>query len=252
MKSPRALFVALSLTLSAGFVGFTVSSAFAISFTGEYFNIANGAPGTGGPILGLQTGLLSSTVLAGGFPAFPQNFWSTSNPQVTKDDLGIAAPTGANGGGVHTDAAINFPASFFAGSVGTNAARNDDTFYRSVHWTSLFSTSGPVTFTLQADDHAWLFLDGVLRVDDGGVKGIAVAPAQSSVALLLGAGTHTLDLFFADVHTSNSGVILSCLGCADALSDAPEPTSLLLFGTTLLGLGVLIRRRIRRRVKQAT
>ena len=242
MKSPRALFVALSLT----------SSAFALSFTGEYFNIANGAPGTGRPILGLQTDLLSSTLLAGEFPAFPQNLWSTSNPQVTKDDLGIAAPTGANGGGVHTDTAINFPANFFAGSVGTNAARNDDTFYRSVHWTSLLSTSGPATFTLRADDHAWLFQDGVLRVDDGGVKGIAVAPAQSSGALLLGAGTHTLDLFFADVHTSNSGVILSCLGCADALSDAPEPTSLLLFGTTLLGLGVLIRRRIRRRVKQAT
>ena len=67
MKSPRALFVALSLT----------SSAFALSFTGEYFNIANGAPGTGGPIVGLQVGLqslLSSTVLASGFPAFPQNF----------------------------------------------------------------------------------------------------------------------------------------------------------------------------------
>ena len=215
MKNPRHFLIPLGFLLSACALLFLSDRAVAVSFTGEYFSIANGAPETGGSITGLQTGLLSSSSLVAGFPAFPHNFWSTSaSPQVTKDDL--------------------------------NAS-----FYRAVHWSSLFSTSGPVTFSLQADDHTWLFVDGVLQVDDGGVKSISV-PAQTSGALVLGAGAHTLDLFFADARTSQSGVVLACAGCADPVSDAPEPTSLLLFGTTLFGLGAAIRRRLRRRRKNSS
>ncbi len=246
MKKRGVLFGVLSLTVSAWLVGFTASPALAISFTGEYFNVAHGAAGTegnGGVVTGLSLGLLTSTSLtAGGFPAFAQNFWSTTNPSVTKDALGVAAPTGPNGGGLHVDAAINFGSNFFAGAVGTTPGGNDSTFYRAVHWTSLFSAPGPVSFTLAADDHAWLFIDGVLRVDDGGIK--AIGGAQPSGPLALGPGNHTLDLFFADAFTFQSGVILTADGVAEPISNVPEPATLILLGTTLVGLGSVMRRRM--------
>lgn len=54
--------------------------------------------------------------------------------------------------------------------------------------------------------------------------------------------------FFAEVFRAPSGVPLTCTGCEDPLSAVPEPVSLLLFGTTLAGLGIIVRRRLRRPV----
>jgi hypothetical protein len=90
---------------------------------------------------------------------------------------------------------LSFPANFFA-----TGQANDATQYLAVHWTAAFSNAAPVTFSLSADDHAFLFIDGVLVQDVGGVKGIG-APIVTPYALT---GNHTLDLFFADVHTVQS------------------------------------------------
>ena len=62
----------------------------------------------------------------------------------------------------------------------------------------------------------------------------------------VGTVTQTLDAFFADVLGLRMAPVKSCAGCGDAIGATPEPTSLLLFGSVLAGLGLVVRRRLRR------
>jgi fibro-slime domain-containing protein len=254
IKRRGALTMLLGLALSAWLFGFGASPALALSITGEYFDVLNSAttPGVNGAITGLNLGLVGpiGSPLVGGFPNFAaNNFWSTTLGTNVSADLGVGPATGPNGGSLHVDNAagvgLSFANDFFAGAVGTTPGGNDSSLYRAVHWTSLFSAPGAVTFTVGADDHAWLFIDGKLAVDNGGVKPVGVT--STSGPLALGAGNHTLDLFFADVHIFQSAINFSCDGCEDPTSSVPEPATLLLFGTTMVGIGSVLRNRLKGR-----
>lgn len=132
---------------------------------------------------------------------------------------------------------FSFTSNFFPDGQGSNAAA-----FRAVRWQGAFSLAAPksVTFTLAADDDAWLFINSQLFVDDGGVKGLTT---HSNTAVFA-AGNYTIDLFFADRHQVQSGV--SFTSSEELTSVIPVPGALPLLASGLLMFGLGARRRIAR------
>lgn len=92
-----------------------------------------------------------------------------------------------------------------------------------------------ITFTTNSDDDSFLYIDGNLVVDNGGVKHFDTVSGTD----FLGAGTHSLTVFYADRENVDAG-----LGVSAVDDPTPEPATLSLTGIGLLGIAMGIRRRI--------
>lgn len=91
-------------------------------------------------------------------------------------------------------------------------------------------TTGKYTFDLGADDGAYLFLDGNLVINNGGVHGITFVDGS----VRLSAGPHALEVQYDNT---------ACCGAIVDLSAVPEPASWGLMLVGLFGLGAILRRR---------
>ncbi len=130
---------------------------------------------------------------------------------------------------------LNITANFFP-----DGQTNNNTYFRAVHWQGTFELgageSGSVIMSIQADDDAWVFINGQLALDDGGVKALNTAAPVFNAASLV-AGSNTIDIFFADRHQSQSAIVFT-----SNLQIIPAPGA-----AALLGLGGLTLQRRRRR-----
>jgi len=157
--------------------------------------------------------------------AFGEVQWWNGNGTTSRpDDLG-------GGSNLRNSTAINFPSDFFPGGMSDNSL-----FMRAARWSARAANDGTFTMRLTADDDAWLFHNGQLVLDIGGVKGIGF---YSSAAVTVNAGDR-FDLFFADRRTSQAGIILDQGGM---ITTTPEPASVALMGAGLVAIGAVVRRR---------
>jgi len=80
--------------------------------------------------------------------------------------------------------------------------KDGDPFHFSAHWRALLNVSadGSYGYTLGSDDDAWLYIDGNMVEDLGGVH----APVTRNNSIFLTQGQHVFNLYFAERHTVQS------------------------------------------------
>lgn len=114
---------------------------------------------------------------------------------------------------------FNIPANYFPVDTGLDG----DPFYFAVHWHGgvFVPTSTSYAVTLKTDDDSWLYVNGELMLDAGGVHEL---DGYVNKSIQFSAGTSTIDLYFAERHTVQSGIVFSINGArfSPCVENVPE------------------------------
>ena len=95
-----------------------------------------------------------------------------------------------------------------------------------------------ISFNVGADDVAFVYLDGNIVCDLGGVHGDSSGSCTSG---MLTAGDHTLELFYADIHVVAAALTFNVT--TTGITSTPEPVTFALISAGLVGFYIIRRRR---------
>jgi fibro-slime domain-containing protein len=209
----------------------------------QYFKVQNSSANPdfqGGIDGGIVTGLVNSTLGPDGLPTAHSPAYSGPSGPITQvngsNELEWWTP---NGTSIFADGTATVTVPFSTSSFFANGESSNANWFRTAIFSGTMTAAAPTnySFALGSDDDAWLFIDGNLVGDDGGVK--AAGPTTFNTGVL-STGNHSVELFFADRHQVQSAISFDP---TFQVSSTPEPASLSLVATGLVGVFGAVRRK---------